>query len=134
MSRYPDDVKYTRDHLWVRTGSGPSLCVGAVGQRVEEMGPLAGVDLPAAGSLIEEGGRIGRVIGSDDTMVLVAPVGGIVSRVNQAVLDDPALASRDAWGEGWLFEVEVAGEQATTGLGLLDAEAYAATASAQDAS
>lgn len=133
MSRFPDEVKYTPAHLWVRLSDGREVRVGGTPDWLGTLGMLVHSELPIVGTVIAQGDHVGRVGGPTDELVVVAPLSGVVSAVNQAVVDDPDLARREAFGEGWLFEVEVADAAEDQDLGLLDAEAYEQLVDAESA-
>lgn len=115
---FPTDRKYTADHEWVQ-GENPAR-VGITTFAAQALDEAVYVDLPEVDSEVEAGEPCGEIESVKSVSDLVAPVSGKVTAVNEAVVDDPKLATDDPHGEGWLYEVEPSGETSE----LLDADAY----------
>ena len=117
---YPEDLRYTSDHEWVRDAGEGTVRVGITHYAQEALGDVVYVDLPEVGDSFAAGDSFGEVESTKSVSDLYSPVTGTVKAVNEAVHDDYAVINNDPFGEGWLFEVEVdeAGE-------LMDAAAYA---------
>ena len=119
----PEDLKYTAEHEWVR-GTGPVVRVGITDFAQGSLGDIVFVTLPEVGAKIEAGVPCGELESTKSVSDLYAPVGGTVTEVNGELDASPELVNSDPYGEGWIFEVELA--DGSTVDGLLDAAAYQA--------
>ncbi|TFJ95425.1 50S ribosomal protein L11 methyltransferase [Platysternon megacephalum] len=123
MSRFPEDLRYSEEHEWVRGGNGNTVRIGITDFAAEALGDIVYVSLPTVGEEIAAGDSCGELESTKSVSELYAPVAGMVTAVNDALADAPETVNTDPYGDGWLFEVEVAD---LAGLeALLDAEAYA---------
>lgn len=120
----PEDLKYTAEHEWVR-GTGPVVRVGITDFAQDSLGDIVFVTLPEVGAKIEAGAPCGELESTKSVSDLYAPISGIVTAVNDALDGAPELVNSDPYGEGWIFEVELAGGASVDGL--LDAAGYTAT-------
>ncbi|MEV4897409.1 glycine cleavage system protein GcvH [Nonomuraea sp. NPDC059023] len=126
MSSIPDELSYTKEHEWVAgLDDGRTVTVGITAFAAEALGDVVFVQLPEAGSNVEAGDSIGEVESTKSVSEIYAPVGGEVTEVNQAVVDDPSLVNNDPYGEGWMFRVRLEGDPED----LLSAEEYGALTS-----
>jgi glycine cleavage system H protein len=122
----PEDLKYTAEHEWVR-GSGPVVRVGITDFAQDSLGDIVFVTLPEVGAAIEANAPCGELESTKSVSDLYAPLSGTVTEVNTGLDANPELVNTDPYGEGWIFEVELAEGQSVDGL--LDAAGYlAATA------
>ncbi len=121
---YPEDLKYTSEHEWVRAGS-PSVRVGITEFAQDALGDIVYVSLPEVGSAIEAGTSVGELESTKSVSDIFAPVSGTVTARNEALDAAPELVNSDPYGEGWLFEVELTGADQVESL--MDAAAYQAT-------
>lgn len=115
----PDDLLYTEDHEWIRIQGGTGRA-GISDFAQEQLGDVVYVELPSVGSRVEEKAAMGVVESVKSMSDLYAPVTGTIRAVNEALRDHPELVNSDAYGEGWMVEIELDGEPS----GLLSAEAY----------
>lgn len=124
MPDYPEDLKYTTEHEWVRQGNASTVRVGITDYAAEQLGDVVFVTLPQVGDAVAAGDACGELESTKSVSDVFSPVPGVVSAVNAVLEDSPETVNGDPYGDGWLFEVEV---DATADLdGLLDADAYAA--------
>lgn len=122
---FPEDLKYTVEHEWVRASQTPGqsgLRVGITEFAQDALGDIVYVSLPAVGDEVEAGGAVGELESTKSVSDVYAPLAGRVVAVNTALDDSPELVNSDPYGEGWLFELEVSDPAAVDGL--LDATAY----------
>lgn len=122
MPAYPDDLRYSREHEWVRADDGTAT-IGITSFAADELGDVVYVELPAVGSSLEPGATIGVIESVKAVSDLYAPVGGEVTEVNTALADQPELLNSDPFGAGWIVRVRLADPAQLDGL--LDAGAYA---------
>lgn len=119
----PTDVRYTKSHEWARL-DGNTVVVGISDHAQEQLGDVVHVDLPKLGRSLAAGATAAEIESVKAVSDIYAPVSGTVVAVNDGLDDSPDLVNRDAYGEGWLFKLEVADASALEGL--LEAAAYAA--------
>ena len=121
---YPDDLKYTAEHEWLRTPgeSAGSIRVGITDYAQEALGDIVYVQLPDVGESVTAGAAVGELESTKSVSDVYAPVTGEVVARNDALDATPELVNTDPYGAGWLFEVVVADGDAT--VDLLDASAY----------
>ena len=123
MSDYPEDLKYSTEHEWVRTGNASTVRVGITSYAADELGDIVFVSLPAVGETVEAGDACGELESTKSVSDIFSPVAGVVSGVNQLLEANPETINADPYGDGWLFELEL-GDEADLD-SLLDADAYA---------
>lgn len=131
---FPDDVKYTAEHEWVRQADRPGVVrVGITQYAQEQLGDVVYVALPAPGTEVTAGDPFGEVESTKSVSDLYAPVAGAVVARNDALDTQPDLVNSDPYGEGWLVEIEAAGQEALAAAlgGLMDAAAYGASVAAK---
>ena len=123
MSDYPEDLKYSTEHEWVRTGNASTVRVGITSYAADELGDIVFVSLPAVGETVEAGDACGELESTKSVSDIFSPVAGVVSGVNSLLEANPETINTDPYGDGWLFELEL-GDEADLD-SLLDADAYA---------
>jgi glycine cleavage system H protein len=121
---YPEDLKYTTDHEWVRAVSETTVRFGITEYAQEALGDIVYVSLPDVGATIAAGDACGEVESTKSVSDLFAPVTGTVSARNEALGATPEVVNADPYGEGWMVEVEVADQEQLASL--LDSAGYAA--------
>ena len=104
---YPEDLKYTDKHEWVRTGNGSTVRVGITSFAADALGDVVFVDLPAVGATFAQGDVAGVVESVKAAADVYMPVSGEVVEVNEALRDDPSLANSDPMNAGWFFKVKL---------------------------
>lgn len=121
---YPEDLKYTREHEWVRSDEGGDgvVRVGITDFAQEALGDIVYVSLPEVGDSVEAGSTCGELESTKSVSDIYAPVSGEVVSRNESLDATPELVNSDAYGEGWLFEVKPS--DASEVDGLMDAAAY----------
>jgi len=119
---YPDDLRYSKEHEWVRA-EGSRATIGITSFAADELGDIVFVELPEVGSALSQFGTFGVVESVKAVSDLYAPVSGEVVEVNEKLRDAPELLNADAFGEGWIAKVELADTAELDGL--MDAAAYA---------
>jgi glycine cleavage system H protein len=123
MSDYPEDLKYSTEHEWVRTGNASTVRVGITSYAADELGDIVFVSLPAVGEAVEAGDACGELESTKSVSDIFSPVAGVVSAVNPLLEANPETINADPYGDGWLFELELDDEADLDSL--LDADAYA---------
>ena len=124
MSSIPKELRYTKDHEWVRESDDPQVVeVGITDYAQGELGDVVFVELPKAGAAFKSHDVFGTIEAVKAVSELYLPVSGTVIEANKALEQDPALVNRDPFGEGWMVKVKI--KDAKELEGLLRAEAYA---------
>ncbi len=118
----PEDLKYSQEHLWVRSGNGRSVRIGYTEYAADQMREVVSVVLPTVGDEIASGDVVGEIESVKSASDIVSPVTGVTSAVNRKVQGDTELVNDDPYGDGWLFEVEITSEDELDDL--LEADAY----------
>jgi glycine cleavage system H protein len=105
MADYPKDLRYTKDHEWLRT-EGDRWRVGITSFAVEQLGDITLVELPRVGAAVRRGEAFGSVESVKSVSDLFAPISGKISAVNGALKDSPELVNSEPYGGGWMVEIE----------------------------
>ncbi|HHH38929.1 MAG TPA: glycine cleavage system protein GcvH [Sedimenticola sp.] len=124
MSDFPSDLKYTKEHEWVRDEGDGTVTIGITDHAQEQLGDLVFVELPETGDSVEAGKECGVVESVKAASDVYSPVTGEVVAVNEVLADAPETANQDPFGDGWLLRVKLADTAQLDGL--MDADAYAA--------
>ena len=120
---YPDDLRYSKEHEWVRV-EGSRATIGITSFAADELGDVVFVELPEVGATLSQFGTFGVVESVKAVSDLYAPISGEVIEVNEALRDAPELLNADAFGEGWIAKVELTDTAQLDGL--MDAASYTA--------
>lgn len=121
---FPDDLRYTEKHEWVRQGAGSTVRVGITSYAAEALGDVVYVSLPQVGEEVAADDACAEVESTKSVSDVYSPASGVVTAVNDLLNDSPETINSDPYGDGWIFELELseAGEVED----LLDADAYSA--------
>jgi len=120
---YPEDLKYSEDHEWVRSGNGSTIRIGITEYAADQLGDIVFVSLPAVGEAVAPGDACGELESTKSVSDIFCPVAGTVSAVNERLAESPETINADPYGDGWLFELELDAEADLDDL--MDADAYA---------
>ena len=103
--QFRPDARYAPGHTWVTVRSGSSLAVGIddLAQRI--LTSVTAIELPRVGNAVEKGEILATLHGGGRAVRVRSPVSGIVAGINAAVLRDPGIVKRDAYGRGWLVAI-----------------------------
>lgn len=122
----PTDLKYTKDHEWIRVEGGNIAVVGITDFAQGELGEIVYVEVETQGESLEKETIFGTIEAVKTTSDLFMPVSGKVIEVNAAISesggDDPTLVNTDPYGAGWIIKVELSNSAELDEL--LDADAY----------
>jgi glycine cleavage system H protein len=123
MANIPSDLKYAKSHEWVRVADG-SATIGITDHAQHELTDVVFVELPAVGRKVKAGEACAVVESVKTASDIYSPVGGEVTEVNRAVVENPALVNSEPYGGGWFFKLKLANPGEVNGL--LSAEQYQA--------
>lgn len=118
---YPDDLKYTPEHEWIRV-EGDRAKIGITSFAQDALGDIVFVQLPDVGESVDAGQAFGEVESTKSVSDVYAPFAGEVVARNEALESTPELVNSDPYGDGWLVEISLADPSATDAM--LDAEGY----------
>jgi glycine cleavage system H protein len=131
MMEFPDDVRYTKDHEWLRL-EGNEGVVGITDFAQDALGDVVFVELPTVGATLSQGQTFGVVESNKTVSDLFAPVTGRVTAVNQELRDEPERVNRDPYGDGWMIRIVLGRRDELDGL--LDAGGYRALVASEQRS
>ena len=119
---FPDDLRYTKEHEWVRDEGNGRVRIGVTDFAQDALGDVVYVDVPQVGTEVEANQAFSEVESTKSVSDVYAPVGGTVVDRNPLLEERPELVNEQPYGDGWIVVLEVGG---STDLGtLLDAAAY----------
>jgi len=118
----PSDLKYTKDHEYVRVENGIGI-VGITDYAQSELGDIIYLDVTAeVGSEIKKGDSVGSIEAVKTVSEVFSPVTGKLIEVNTSINDNPSVINSDTYGAGWLVKIEISDNSELDSL--LDADAY----------
>jgi glycine cleavage system H protein len=123
---YPSDVKYTKNHEFIKSLGDGTAVVGITSYAQEALGDVVFVDLPEVGATFGAGDEFGTVESVKTVSEIFMPAAGEILAVNEELEAHPEFVNEDAFGKGWMVKVKLAGALPAD---LLDAAAYAALVS-----
>jgi glycine cleavage system H protein len=106
VSNVPQDLRYTQDHEWVRVVDGTGT-VGITDHAQDALSDVTFVDLPEVGAEVAQGEEACAIESCKAASDVYAPASGTVTKVNEALHDDPGQVNADPYGDGWIFAVEL---------------------------
>lgn len=118
----PADLKYTKEHEWLRVESEGIGVVGITGFAAESLGDIVFVELPEIDAELAQADKMGEIESVKAVSELYSPVSGRVVERNEQVVDSPELVNEGAYEAGWL--VKVAFSDASELDALMDAAEY----------
>lgn len=103
MDNFPDDLKYHKEHMWVREDGTIGISYFAQ----DQLGEIVYLEVPEPGSDVEAGETFGEVESRKSVSDLYAPVSGTVKEVNSEVEDAPEIINEDPYDKGWIAVIEM---------------------------
>ena len=122
MSKFPDDLKYTSSHEWVKIEEDGTVTVGISDHAQDALGDIVFVDLPESDTQVSAKDEVAVVESVKAASDIYAPVSGEVVAINEKLVDAPETVNTDPYDEGWFFKIRPNDENELQEL--LDAEAY----------
>lgn len=129
MSNLPANLRYAESHEWVLDHKDGTVTVGITDHAQQALGDVVFVELPEVGTALTKGQEFGVIESVKAASDLYSPVGGEVIEVNEALEDAPETVNEAPYEGGWIMKVRLESDALD---GLLDADAYQATLSADD--
>ncbi|MFJ6726499.1 glycine cleavage system protein GcvH [Streptomyces sp. NPDC091281] len=115
MASTPDDLKYTKDHEWVRV-EGDSARIGITDHAQRQLGDVVYVELPKVDDRVEAAEPFGSVESVKAVTEVLAPLGGTVAEINEGLNDEPESVNTDPYGDGWMIRLTLSDTSQLTGL------------------
>jgi len=118
---YPTDLKYTKNHEYLRVAADGTAVVGITSYAQEALGDVVFVDLPEVGASFAAGEEFGTVESVKTVSEIFLPTAGEILEVNEDLEAHPEFVNEEAFGRGWLVKIRLDGPLSAD---LLDAAAY----------
>ena len=118
---FPENLRYTKDHEWVKL-EGDEATVGITDFAQQELGDIVYVEIETVGKDLNAGDVFGTVEAVKTVSDLFLPVSGSVTEVNPGLNSNPEAVNNDPYGQGWMIKMKVS--NASDLDNLLTAEAY----------
>ena len=119
---FPAELRYTKDHEWVKQESGNVFLVGITDFAQRELGDIVYVEVETIGKLMEAGEIFGTVEAVKTVSDLFLPVAGTITELNAELANSPDLVNNDPYGKGWMIRLTVKNPEDVSRL--LDSTAY----------
>ncbi len=119
---YPSDLRYSKEHEWVRVSDDGTAVMGVTHFAQEQLGDVVYIDLPAPGTRIEQFKKMGEIESVKAVSEIFAPVSGEVVEANQGLVQSPESVNKDPYGKGWMVRVRL--KDKAEAAKLMDARAY----------
>lgn len=103
---FPEDLKYTKDHEWIRV-EGSFAYIGITDFAQGELGDIVYVDIDCEGETLDKDDVFGSVEAVKTVSDLYMPVDGTVIEINTQLEDDAELVNTDPYGAGWMVKIEM---------------------------
>lgn len=103
---FPQDLKYTKDHEWIRV-NGNEAYVGITDFAQSELGDIVFVDITTIGQQVEHGALFGTVEAVKTVSDLFMPISGKVLETNPKLESSPELVNKDPYGDGWMIKMSI---------------------------
>lgn len=117
----PQDLKYTKDHEWVRV-EGDVATIGITDFAQGELGDIVFVEVETEGETLDKEETFGSVEAVKTVSDLFMPISGEITEFNEEVESNPEIVNEDPYGKGWMVKVKISDTSELDDL--LDAEAY----------
>ena len=114
----PDDRKYTKEHEWVMidAAGANSAIAGITDFAQDQLGDIVFFELPKVGDNLTHLSKMGEVESVKAVSDLFSPIDGVVTEINEKLLDHPELVNEDPFGDGWLIKATMADTAQLDGL------------------
>lgn len=104
---FPDNLKYTKDHEWIRI-EGNEAFVGITEFAQGELGDIVYVDISTEGETLEKEAVFGTVEAVKTVSDLFLPISGKILEVNKGLDTNPESVNSDPYGNGWMIKMSIA--------------------------
>lgn len=118
----PNELKYTREHEWIRDNGDGTATIGITDFAQNELGDIVFVELEGTGFSFDKDDVFGTVEAVKTVSELFAPISGEIVEINDGLEDDPEIVNNDPYGDGWLVKISIS--DASEMDNLLSSDAY----------
>jgi glycine cleavage system H protein len=105
--QFPENLKYTKEHEWVRVENDSIGVVGITDYAQSELGDIVYVELPQIGKQVKQLEPFGTIEAVKAVSDLFSPLSGEVIEVNEKLKDSPDLINKDPYSEGWIIKIKI---------------------------
>jgi glycine cleavage system H protein len=119
--KIPDNLKYTKDHEWIKI-DGDTALVGITDFAQQELGDIVYIEVGTVGESLEQEETFGTIEAVKTVSDLFMPVSGEISEFNEDLESAPDVINKDPYGEGWIVKIKMT--DANEAGSLLTAEQY----------
>jgi glycine cleavage system H protein len=119
---FPNNLRYTKEHEWVRQEEGNTFIVGITDFAQRELGDIVYIEVETIGKTMEAGEVFGTVEAVKTVSDLFLPVSGTIAELNPELANAPELVNTDPYGKGWMIKLII--KDPAQVAKLLDAAAY----------
>ena len=104
---FPTDIKYTKDHEWIRMEDDKTALIGITDFAQKELGDIVYVDITTVGNEVKAEEVFGTVEAVKTVSDLFLPVAGTILTINPLLEKQPELVNNDPYGDGWMIKLSV---------------------------
>ena len=119
---FPAELKYTKDHEWIRVNDDNTATVGITAYATSELGDIVYLDVESVDETIEQDGVFGSIEAVKTVSDMFMPDSGTVTEFNKALEDSPETVNEDPYGEGWIIKMSIGDPSELEGL--MDSATY----------
>ena len=123
MMNFPKELRYTKDHEWIKL-EGNTATIGITDYAQRELGDIVYVEVETIGKSLKAGDVFGTVEAVKTVSDLFLPVDGTITELNKTLANSPESVNNDPYGEGWMIKMTV--NNPADVASLMDAAAYEA--------
>jgi glycine cleavage system H protein len=105
--KIPDELKYTKDHEWVRREEG-EVTVGITEFAQGELGDIVFVEIETEGETLQKDEVFGTIEAVKTVSDMYMPVSGEITATNPKLSETPDIVNKDPYGEGWMIKIKIA--------------------------
>ena len=120
--KFPEDLKYSKDHEWLRETESGEAYVGVTEFAQSELGDIVFIDIDTEGEELDQEEVFGTVEAVKTVSDLFMPISGKVLEINEKLADEPELINNDPYGDGWIIKISITENSELESL--LDAKEY----------
>lgn len=118
---FPEDLKYTKDHEWIRV-EGDVATIGITDFAQNELGDIVYIEVNTIGETLEQEETFGTIEAVKTVSDLFMPISGEVLEFNEELESNPETVNKDPYGSGWIAKIKISDTSELDSL--LDVEAY----------
>ena len=112
----PPDLKYSKEHEWVKTETDTVVVIGITEFAQENLGDVVFVEIPDVGADLTQFEKMGEIESVKAVSDLFSPVSGRVMERNEALIDSPELVNEGPYEQGWMLKIELSNASELDGL------------------